>query len=138
MNINEKRERLHRYRILTASVAALRAQIGRIEQTARHAEGIAGDDDELRALRDEAQRLLRDGKRMLLLEIARCEAERRCLRQAVAKVADPRYRRILEYKYLCGLSDVQIALKMHYSVDRVHHLKPEALRAIELPETKGE
>lgn len=83
---------------------------------------------------DEMIRKIAEVKEKLRAEIEGWIAQRRAAQRAIASMEKESHRMLLEYRYLCGWDWRRVALKMHYSLDRMWHLHAEALREFPVPE----
>lgn len=50
---------------------------------------------------------------------------------AIAKLSDPQEQTVLRYKYILGLKENKICLKMHYEKSRIYQIHRSALKKIE-------
>lgn len=50
---------------------------------------------------------------------------------AIAKLSDPQEQAVLRYKYILGLNENKICLKMHYEKSRIYQIHRSALKKIE-------
>lgn len=109
-----------------ARIEAHTTQLARLRLMQQRGERALGEDaalGQMEALKEEIRR-----------DIERWVRVRREVSEAIDAVPQGNYRVLLEYRYLCGWDLKRVAMKMHYSVDRMWHLHSDALRKFRVPE----
>ena len=140
MTNQTKKEYLGRYRVMEQEMQRLQEELARWESRARKITSVWGIDsvsgsgegggfqsciEHILEFQGELKQRIVEGIRL-----------RRSIAAAIESLPDVRLRQLMHYRYIDGLTIVQIADKMAYSTRQVDNLLVTALRKIEIQPEK--
>lgn len=124
---------LQEYRKIMRNAESIEYQIHKLQSQINKVTAIVNDMPRGGKTTDKSELICKliDLQEQYKTEYSTAAEKLKTIETAIAKLSDPQEQAVLRYKYILGLNENKICLKMHYEKSRIYQIHRSALKKIE-------
>ena len=131
--ISLTQKELQEYRKIMRNAESIEYQIQKLQSQINKVTAIVNDMPRGGESTDKSELICKliDLQEQYKTEYSTAAEKLKTIETAIAKLSDPQEQAVLRYKYILGLNENKICLKMHYEKSRIYQRQRSALKKIE-------
>ena len=131
--ISLTQKELQEYRKIMRNAESIEYQIQKLQSQINKVTAIVNDMPRGGESTDKSELICKliDLQEQYKTEYSTAAEKLKTIETAIAKLSDPQEQAVLRYKYILGLNENKICLKMHYEKSRIYKIHRSALKKIE-------